>query len=193
MKKTVLIATAALVLASCGQKKSDPVKDAITQYVSTNVSEDYTKFSFNTIEKIDSTTFREEFEHRKKAFEARRASDEKFILKYTQEGKQKNAILKTESFRNTLRIISGLDSLENVSSAILDDVAYYDYKFSGVATGSGARLDFTDAYVTVTPDYQILSMTTNQKDLHKSTGRVIPGYLDVVKGEDEESSDEVEE
>lgn len=191
MKKTFILAAAALVLVSCGQKKVDPVKDTITQYIAETLSYDDVKFI--NLEKVDSTTFREEFEHRKNAFEARRASDEKFIVKYMNEGKQKNAALKTESFKNTLRIIRDLDSLEKASAAILDDIAYYDYKFNASARGPQGSMDFKDAYVCMTPDMKVMSMTSNVKDLHKSLGRVIPGYLDIVKGEEEGSEDPEEE
>lgn len=186
MKKFIVLA-AALVLVSCGQKKTDPAKDAIEGYILSELSLPDVKFY--SLEKVDSTTFRQEFEHRKNAFEARRSSDEQFILKYIREGKPKNAALKTESFKNTLRIIQGLDSLEKVSSAILDNIAYYDYKFSGSAKGQDGSMDFKDTYVTITSDYKVMSMTSNIKDLHKSLGRVIPGYLDLVKGTDEESSE----
>ena len=183
MKKAIIL-TAALVLVSCGQKKADPVKDAVTRYIIENSSQVVTEVRFNTLEKVDSTTFRQEFDHRKKAFEARRASDEKFVIKYRNEGKQKNAALKTESFMNTLRIIARLDSLEKASTAILDEVAYYDYKFSGQARGESGNTDFVDTYVTITPSFKVMSMTSNPKDLHKSLGRVIPGYLEAVEGED---------
>lgn len=190
MKKFIVLA-AALVLVSCGQKKTDPVKDAIEGYIVSELS--FPDVKFYSLEKVDSTTFRQEFEHRKKAFEARRASDEQFLLKYTRERKPKNAALKTESFKNTLRIIQGLDSLENVSSAILDNIAYYDYKFSGLAKGPDGSMDFKDTYVTITPDHKVMSMTTDIKDLHKSLGRVIPGYLELVKGADEEPSEPEEQ
>ena len=185
MKKSIILA-AALVLVSCGQKQSDPVQDAIELYIFENMPEMYTQVTFNTLEKVDSTTFREEFEHRKKAFEARLESDEKFILKYTLEKKQKNVALKTLSYKKTLRIIQALDSLEKASAGIMDDVAYYDYKFSATAKGQNARMDFEDTYATVTPDLRVMSMTTDIRDLHKSLGRAIPGYLDIVKGDEEE-------
>lgn len=191
MKKTIILAAAALVLVSCGQKQTDPVREAVKQYIIDNMSE-YTDVKFNTFEKVDSTTFRQEFEHRKKAFEARRASDEKFIVKYMNEGKQKNATLKTESYRNTLRIIQALDSLEQASAGIIDDIAYYDYKFSASAKGPQGGMDFNDAYASITPDMKVMTMTSNPKDLHKSLGRVIPGYMDVVQGEDEEISESEE-
>ena len=189
MKKAMILA-AALVMTACGQKTADPVQDAIELYIFDKMPELYTEVSFNTLEKVDSTTFREEFDHRKKAFEARRASDEKFILKYTGEGKPKNAALKTESYKNTLRIIEGLDSLELASSSILDEIAYYDYKFSATAKGPDGRMDFEDAYACVTPDHRVMAMTSNLKDLHKSLGRVIPGYLEIVKGEEEDIPEE---
>lgn len=189
MKRTVLISAALVLLVSCGQKTTDPVEEAIVKEITENLQEGFTTVKIYNYELVDSTTFRQEFEHRKKAFEARRQSDEKFLLQYSREGKRQNAAIKQKSYIKTLSIIDGLDSLEMASSAILDDVAYYDYMFNGMAKGPDSSMEFTDTYVTITPDGRVMSMTSNKKDLHKSLGRVIPGYMDIVQGESEESAE----
>ena len=189
MKRIFLLSAALAALVSCGQKVQDPVKDAIVKEITENMEEGFTNVRIYNYELVDSTSFREEFEHRKKAFEARKQSDEKFLLQYSVEGKRQNAAIKQASYIRTIGIISALDSLEAASSAILDDVAYYDYKFNGMAKGPDSSMEFTDTYVTITPDGRVMSMTSNRKDLHKSLGRVIPGYMDVVKGESEDSEE----
>ena len=175
----------ALALCSCAGKTLSPVQEAIVNEIKEKVSGEVSDFRFYTIGKVDSTTFRQEFEHRQKAFEARRDSDEKFLLKYTQEGKRKNAAIKQASYIKTVGILKGLDSLKRASSDILDDVAYYDYVFSGKATGAGMSIEFNETYVSITPDNVVMSMTADKKDLHKSLGRVIPGYLELMEGEEE--------
>ena len=130
-------------------------------------------------------------DRRKKAFTLKRDADSEFLLKYMQEGKKKNASIKSESYMNDLRILQGLDSLGKANAAILDDVAYYDYRFSATAKGKDVTMQFRDAYISITPDGRVISMTAERRDLHKSAGRVIPGYYELVKGSDEEEDFEV--
>ncbi|MDO5443681.1 MAG: hypothetical protein Q4G10_08425 [Bacteroidia bacterium] len=189
MKRLFYAAAALAVFVSCGQKVSDPVQEAIVKEITENLQEGFTTVKIYNCELVDSTSFRQEFEHRKKAFEARKSSDEQFLLKYSREGKRQNAAIKQESYIKTISILQGLDSLETAMSSILDETAYYDYRFSGMAKGPDSSMEFKDTYVTITPDGRVMSMTSNPKDLHKSLGRVIPGYLDLIDGEAEESEE----
>jgi len=68
----------------------------------------------------------------------------------------------------------------------LDSVIFRDYKFSAKAIAPTMNVDATDYYVSVTPDYQILAMTPDQKTLHKSTGRAVPGYSALFADEESE-------
>lgn len=190
MKKHLLVIASVLMAAACGTRTPDPVHEAIKAEISGNMPQKFTDVKIYTVEKIDSTTFRQELDRRKTLFETRRAADEKLILKYNSEGKQKNAALKTESYKKDVFILRDLDSLEVSLADILDDVAYYDYVFSAQASGPDGKMEFRDSYAAITPDMQVIGLTAQKKDLHKGLGKVIPGYLEIVKGEEEAPAEE---
>lgn len=187
MKKSLFLLAAVLLTAGCGTGTPDPVHEAIKAEISGNMPQKFTDVRIYTVEKIDSSTFRQELDRRKALFVTRRASDEKFILKYNSEGKVKNAARKLESFKKDLQILRDLDSLEVSIADILDDIAYYDYVFSAQASGPDGKMEFRDSYAAITPDMQVIGMTAQKKDLHKGLGKVIPGYLKIVKGEEDET------
>lgn len=186
MKRLVLLSALLPLLLSCGGRTPDPVHEAIKGEIMGNMSQEFTDVTIHLVEKIDSTTFRQELERRKKAFATKRDADSDLLLKYMSEGKRRNASLKSESYKKDLIILQGLDSLEAAHAAILDDVAYYDYRFNAEAKGQGLKMQFREAYISITPDGRVISMTAERRDLHKSAGRVIPGYLELVKGSDED-------
>ena len=186
MKKFILFAALLPLLASCGAGAPDPVREAIKGEIMGNMSQEFSSVVINSVEKIDSTTFRQELDRRKKAFTTKRDADSDFLIKYMTEGKKRNASIKSDAYRKDLAVLQGLDSLEAVHAAILDDVAYYDYRFNAEAKGQGLKMQFRDAYISITPDGRVISMTAERRDLHKGAGRVIPGYLDLVKGSDED-------
>ena len=187
MKKLVLAALAALSVCACATRTADPVHEAITHEIIDNMDKGFTEVRINHVELIDSTTFATEFERRIKLFEAKRDADSKLSVKYLAEGKKKNSALKASSYVNDIMILVSLDSLRKASSDILEKVAYYDYKFSAVAKGPDSSMEFKDAYAAVTPDFKVIGMTAALKDLHKGLGRVIPGYLEIVKGDEDAS------
>ena len=189
MKRALLFTAALVLLASCSGKPADPVEEAITSEIITNMSEGFTDVKIYKVEKIDSTTFGQELERRRHLFETKREVDEKYMNKYIAAGKPKNAAAKEESMKKDQVIIQCLDSLAITLSDILDEVAYYDYKFSAQAKGQNSSMEFRDSYAAITPDYEVIGMTAKEKDLHKGLGKVIPGYLEILKGEPEEGEE----
>jgi len=189
MHKLIFFAASLLLLASCGGKTVDPVHEAIKGEILGNMDQQFSDVSINRVEKIDSTTFRTELDRRKKTFATKRDADSDFLIKYMSEGKRRNAELKSESYRKDLIILQGLDSLEVALADILDDIAYYDYRFSAEAKGQDVTMQFRDAYISITPDGRVISMTAERRDLHKGAGRVIPGYLELLKGAGEDDED----
>lgn len=145
----------------------------------------FTDVKIISVELIDSTTFATEFDRRIKMFQAKKDADEKLSVKYLAQGKKKNNALKAQDYVKDVMILASLDSLRNASENILGKVAYYDYKFSAVAKGPDSSMEFRDAYAAVTPDFKVIGMTADLKDLHKGLGKVIPGYLAIVKGEED--------
>ena len=190
MRHSLILFVSLFLLAACSGGKTDPVREAIKGEIMGNMSQDFTSVEIFSVEKIDSTTFRTELDRRKKAFTTKRDADSELLLKYMQEGKRRNASIKNDSYKNDLRILLGLDSLGTVHAAILDDIAYYDYRFNAKAKGKDVTMQFRDTYISITPDGKVISMAAERRDLHKSAGRVIPGYYELVKGADEEEESE---
>jgi hypothetical protein len=96
-------------------------------------------------------------------------------------GKPRNAMLKLEAIDKAQRVLVQLDSLEEEYGDVLDSVIFYDYRFSGEAVTKDSRFDLSEAYAAITPDGKVLSVSTDVKDIHKSTGRAIPGYVDLFE------------
>ena len=189
MHRIFVFAASLLLLASCGGKTVDPIHEAIKGEILGNMDQQFSEVSILKVEKIDSTTFRTEFDRRKDAFATKRDADSDLLIKYMTEGKRRNAEIKSESYRKDLIILRGLDSLEVALADILDDIAYYDYRFSASAKGEGMNMQFRDAYISITPDGRVIGMTAERRDLHKGAGRVIPGYLELVQGSGEDDED----
>ena len=49
-----------------------------------------------------------------------------------------------------------------------------------------AATEFKDTYVCMTPELEIIAMTTERRDLHKAGGRAIPGYRQMLGDTPEE-------
>lgn len=185
MKKLIILSAVSVLLFSCSPKAQDPVQTAIESEI-LSLEQNFSQVSISSLELVDSTTYRQELEHRRGIFETKRKSDEQFLMKYMNEGKRKNANIKNESYVRDLLILKALDSLELTISSILDNVAYYDYKFTAVAKGESGTMQFNGSYAALSPDSEVLCISSSQKDLHRGLGKVLPGYLEIVKNQEED-------
>lgn len=167
---------------SCAQTP-DPLQEALQTYI---LKGQEGTFRLYSIEKIDSTTFRTEFEHRQNVFELKLQEETKLFENYYFQNKRKNADRHWEAMERTREVMKGLDSLRAALAGRMDEIAYYDYVFSGRAETATAATDFRDTYVSMTPQLEIISMTTERRDLHKAGGRAIPGYLQMLGDTPEE-------
>ena len=77
--------------------------------------------------------------------------------------------------------LKGLDSLRTTLEGRLDEIAYYDYVFSGRAETANQATDFAGTYASITPALEVIALSAAQKDLHKSGGRAIPGYVQLFE------------
>lgn len=179
----VLMPALLFILASCGEKKADPFQDALGAYI---LQGQEGNFQLYSIAKVDSTSFRTEFERRQNVYELKLQEETKLYDDYNWQRKPKNAARHWEAIQRTRKIMKGLDSLKTSMEERLDEIAYYDYVFSGRAETDNKFTDFKDAYVSMTPTLQVISMTAQKKDLHKAGGRAIPGYLQLLGGSSEE-------
>ena len=182
MKSIAKVLLLCVLAAGCA-KTPDPLQEALGAYI---LQGQEGTFRLYGIEKIDSTTFRTEFEHRQNVFELKLQQETKLHESYYWQNKPKNAERHWEAILRTREVMKGLDSLRAVMADRMDEIAYYDYVFSGRAETADAITEFKDAYVAMTPALEVVSMTAERKDLHKAGGRAIPGYLQMLGDTPEE-------
>ncbi len=177
--RTHIIALIALVctLASCGKKQEDPVKAAISNKISEQTGET-SNIYFSSLALVDSTTFGEEIARRRTTLEIRRKQNLKLAGQYEAAGKVKNEAAKRSDAANDLKRLEGLSAIESRLAAndSLDVVEAYIYKFSGSARTYKGTVNFTDMFVSITPQHEVVGMDYKKEGALKSAGRLIPGY-----------------
>ena len=184
MIRKAFCATAAFaaLLCSCNDKQTtNPAQAALEEHIREQVGED-AEISIFLFEKTDSTTFAEELATRKEAFSYKLEQDSKLLLGFSSKGLKKNAAIKTLDVRNDHRILEALDSIETVIKPFAAEVAYYDYHFSGKAVSKSGDTEFKDYYSCITPSGEVMCISPSSKRLHKSMGRILPGYSDLFAG-----------
>ena len=181
MKNIVRILVLALLcaLAGCAETPApDPLQDALGGYI---LHGREGTFRLDRIEKVDSTTFRTEFEHRQNVFELKLREETRLYNDYVRQGKPRNAARHSDAILRTREVMQGLDSLKAGLAGRLDEVAYYDYVFSGRVDIGNRYSEFQDTFACITPEGEVITVTTDKKDLHKAGGRAIPGYVQMLK------------
>lgn len=191
MKKTVLLALA-IICTACSSNQKSPVEAALEARVAENMEAEAINMTYYQHPvKIDSTTIGEELDRRKKLFEKKIEVQSVQLIRLLNEGKKNNAEMRQESIRKSYSIISSIDSLAVELKDVLNDVAYYDYSFSGVAKSQGHKdMEMKDAWFSITPGMNIIALTNDKSDLHKAGGWSIPGYYEILKGLDVVESEE---
>lgn len=187
MKRNIIILAAlALCLAGCGQKP-DMYREALETEIIRLVGAD-AKVTFNTFERIDSTTFGQEVDNRIKAFTTKLNQDRKLYENYKSKGMVKNTEGKKKAVEMDEKILAGMEMLrQRIADAdSLDVVAYYDYHFTGSAKSSEGVTEFNNNYAAITPDGKVLSMNDALKGLHNALGKTIPGYMNLIKDKSDE-------
>ena len=171
-------------LAGCAEAPApDPLQDVLGGYILRGREG---TFRLDRIEKIDSTTFRTEFEHRQNVFELKLREETRLYNDYVRQGKPRNAARHSDAILRTREVMQGLDSLKAGLAGRLDEVAYYDYVFSGRVDIGNRYSEFQDAFACITPEGEVITVTQDKKDLHKAGGRAIPGYVQMLKEDDPE-------
>ncbi len=180
---TVML-TAAVLCCGCSRQAPSALETAILARVAQQAGTDPASVHLGKVECVDSSTFRAEVARRREVFSFKLEQDSKLYERYRVERKMNNASAKFAAMQKDIRVLASLDSLEQSLSARLDEIAFYDYRFS--ATGKmpdGGRLEVPEMYIALTPDAQVVSMAGDRKALRKGTGRVIPGYLELFGAE----------
>ena len=177
LAKILILPLLCILMPGCREQAPDPLQEALEAYI---LQGEEGSFQLYRIEKIDSTTFRTEFERRQNVYELKLKQENKLYRDYLSQNKPKNAKRLSEAIVRTCEIMNGLDSLKAGMEGRLDDIAYYDYVFSAKASSNSQYSEFQSAYVSITPAYEIITLTEDRKDLHKAGGRAIPGYLQLL-------------
>ena len=176
MKKIAIIAAAISFLAACtGSETPNPIKDGIRAKIIQTVGND-AKVTVKTFEIVDSTTFAEELSHRKDVIKLRYEQNRKLHDQYLQEGRVKTAGKKFDEYHADQQRLEGLEKIGDEIAGRINDIAYYDVKFSAEAKTSSRTSTFTDYYATVTPEGIVYNIQSSPNGLHKPMGHVIPGY-----------------
>ena len=185
---TKALIPALLCILACGCKQeANPLQDALGAYI---LQGQEGTFHLTKIEKIDSTTFRTEFERRQNVFDLKLSQETKLFDNYVAQRKPKNAERHRAAILRTREVIAGLDSLKATMEGRLDEIAYYDYVFTGRAETKTTITELTNTYVSLTPGLEVITMSNDRKDLHKAGGRAIPGYLQMLGNDSEEATEE---
>ena len=174
----------AAALAACADKSKDPHLLALENEIISRLGEG-TNVTIEVFTRIDSTTFGEELKYRREVFDLRLQQNMRLLEKYKAGGLVNSAVAKRNAINHDHEVIAGLAEMERTLEPILGNVAYYDYCFSGTAKKKGAKSVYKDYYVSITPEGEVVSIDSNPKTLHKTLGRLIPGYLELVKNDEE--------
>lgn len=180
----IILAALGLCAAACTQAPKDPFQTALENEIIARTGEGV-KVKIDIFERIDSTTFGEELAYRQEVLNLRRSQNEKLFKKYVNERKPNSAAAKRNAINHDNEVIEGLARMNETLAPILGDIAYYDYHFSGKAWTKDAQSTYQDFYATITPEGKVMSIDNSRKTLHKTLGRVIPGYLELVKSDDD--------
>lgn len=171
-------------LLACGCAETpDPLQDVLGAYL---LRDREGTFQLYSIEKIDSTSFRTEFERRQNVFDLKLREETKLYESYVSQRKPKNAERHWNAMQRTREVMKGLDSLKAGLEGRLDEIAYYDYVFSGRIDTDTRYSELQEAYASITPELEVITVSTDRKDLHKAGGRAIPGYVQMLRSREEE-------
>jgi hypothetical protein len=178
--RNVLILSLLCILApGCREQEPDPFQEALGAFL---LQEQEGSFQLFRIEKIDSTTFRTEFERRQHVLQRKMEEETVLYGTYTMERMPKNAQRHWEAIKTTEKALKGLDSLRTAMEGRLDEIAYYDYTFSGQTVVGDETTNYLGTYTSMTPALEVIALSSERRDLHKSGGRAIPGYVQLLGG-----------
>lgn len=186
MKRIIILVAAVSLLFSCSGGKNDPAKDAVARGIAESIKNagggDVSMY-FSNFELIDSTTVGTELLNRKATFELKKKQLIKYYSQYVNDGKSSSATAKKDQLLDCEKYLTKIDSLYEALGDKVNDIAYYDYKFSGKA----GNIAFDEGYACLTPDYEVLTIKQGSKDgLHKGVGAVVPGYKEILSKDNAE-------
>ena len=180
----MLYLAVAILVAACSPKAEDPALTALKAKLSEALP-DAKEIYVKSFEKVDSTTFGQEYQNRLDLFDVKIKVLTEQCEKYMKAGKTNNAAVKQTDLKKAAATLARVSALKESVEAIKDKVAYYDYKFSAVIKSEGGSQTVDGWYACITPENEVIGYTSKQKDLHKGVGKLIPGYKEALGGEEE--------
>ena len=135
---------------------------------------------FEVFKCIDTVTFAEEVYVRRHIQELKMEKELEFRDDYRSRGMRTNARRKDSSIAHCRAVIEGLDSIALSRIAQKDSVVYRDFYVVGTADTGSSVLRFDPIFVCIDSDGQVAASSSNRPDLHKTMGKSIPGYMDML-------------
>ena len=189
MKNIILAAALSLLLFGCQSNPyaGDPVAKALEAHLALNApAGEPFELILTDLQCVDSTTFATEFDRRIDVFGRRIAANSELYERHTAQGRLNNASLKKQAVIRDRDNVRGLQAMRDSYQAEgrLDDVAWYAYRFSGRARSGKRASEFKDCWFNITSAHDVIVVSRDRKDLDRSGGRSIPGYIDLIGGND---------
>lgn len=179
MKNKLLFGLVALMISASCITAESPVQHAVMDAIKLeNGNVDYVVFS--QFMKEDSITVGQQLCRLETLYEIRARQEERFINKFTRQGKKTNAELHRKELATVNAISRELHSLADSLSANKDDVLYRVYKFSYRGRTTDGRPLFGDKYVAIAPSLTVLSFRQDGNFVPES-GRWLPGYDEILR------------
>ena len=172
-----------------GAAVASPEEQAVRAWLLARVAESRpgddagkTVLTFESFRCIDTVTFAEEVFTRRRIQEVKMEKELEFRADYRSRGMRTNARRKDSSIAHCRAVIEGLDSIALSRMAQKDSVLYRDFYVVGTAETGSSVLRFDPVYVCIGADGQVAASSGNRPDLHKTMGKSIPGYLEMLEG-----------
>lgn len=178
------VAATAIMAAACSPKApSDPLEASLNAAIAEQVGAD-AKISLNCFARTDSVTFAQLLATRRKAFEVKLAQDTKYYEKYKSQNMVNNAKKHQDAIAKTKAILEDFAMLEAGLAGRMEEIAYYDCAFSGQAQTASGTVALDGYNAVVTPAGQVMAIQAGTKGIHQGLGKLIPGYTELIKGEE---------
>lgn len=180
----LVLAAAAILAASCSPKApSDPLEVSLCSAIAGKAGAD-AQVSLEGFTRTDSVSFAQLLDLRRKAFELKLAQDTKFYEKYKSEHMGVNAKKHQDAMVRTKNILAGFNVLEAGLAGRMDEIAYYDCAFSGQVKSAAGTMPLDGYNAVVTPSGEVVAIQAGTKNIHSGLGKLIPGYTELIKGEE---------
>lgn len=142
--------------------------------------------TFKSITQIDSSTVSDEIERRRDIFQLKMERQSILESRYTEKKMKTNARRQHVRMEQSAKIIAGLDSIAFILDPRRNEILHRTYLIEGQAETPKEIISLDGFYVVLTSDEEVVAFTKDKKSLYRGTGRLIPGYMEMLSRMDEE-------